>query len=409
MQRFKNMYHLFIAILANARYGFPASSMTIIGVTGTDGKTTTASLIYQLLSQNNKKTALLTSVSAVIADRPYDTGFHVTTPSPFMLQKFLTKTKKAGAKYFVLETTSHALDQFRVFGVKYEIGVLTNVTHEHLDYHKTYDKYLRTKVKLLLRSKFAIINHDDDSYEKIRTYLKHKKYKGKVITYGMTKDSRINPKNFAFKTSLLGEFNLYNTLATICVGLQLGMEKRDIQKATARFVAPIGRQEEVYDEDFKVIIDFAHTPHSFEVLLKELKKQTKGKLVHVFGAASKRDESKRPLMGEISSKYADILILTAEDPRNEDPMKIIEDIEKGIPHWEVRAPENIGKIIPTRAYARVPDRKKAIELAIKLGKKGDTIVLTGKSHEKSMNIGGIETPWNEYEVVKNALELRGQK
>jgi UDP-N-acetylmuramoyl-L-alanyl-D-glutamate--2,6-diaminopimelate ligase len=401
MQKLKNLYHLVIAFIANVRYGFPASSMTIIGVTGTDGKTTTASLIYQLLSQNNKKAALLTSVSAIISDKSYDTGFHVTTPSPFMLQRFLSDARKAGAKYFILETTSHALDQFRVFGVEYKIGVLTNVTHEHLDYHKTYDKYLRTKAKLLLRSKISIINRDDDSYEKIVTYLKHKKYKGKIITYGLNRTSRFNPKSFPFKTSLIGEFNRYNSLAAICVGVHLGLEKRNIQKATARFVAPIGRQEIVYDKEFKVIIDFAHTPHSFEVLLPELKKEAKGRLIHVFGAASKRDVTKRPLMGEASSTYADIIILTAEDPRGEDINHISQEIVKGMVNFS-----HGGKEVRENEYKIISDRREAIEYAIQLAQNGDIIVITGKSHEKSMNYTGVEVPWNEYEVVKGALELR---
>lgn len=406
MQKVKNIYHLFIAILANIRYGFPARSMTIIGVTGTDGKTSTASFIYQLLTQTNNKAALLTSVSAIIADKSYDTGFHVTTPSSFALQKFLSKARKAGATYFVLETTSHALDQFRVYGIRYTIGVLTNITHEHLDYHKTYNTYLRTKAKLLLRSNIAIINHDDQSYETVRSYLKKKKYKGKVVTYGLTKESRINPKNFAFKTSLLGAFNVYNTLATICVGLQLGIEKKDIQKATARFVAPIGRQEVVYDKEFKVVIDFAHTPHSFEVLLPELKKLTKGNLIHVFGAASKRDNAKRPLMGKISSKYADTIILTAEDPRGEDVVAICKQIAVGMAHGVWDMVKNDAETLKEQEYTIISDRKEAIIRAIQIAKKGDTVVITGKSHEKSMNIDGVETPWNEYEVVKNAIELR---
>lgn len=404
MQRIKNIYHLLIALLANIRYGFPARSMTIIGVTGTDGKTTTASLIYQLLSHNNKKVAILTSVSAIIAGKSYDTGFHVTTPSPFMLQKFLSLARKANVKYFVLETTSHALDQYRVYGIPYKIGVLTNVTHEHLDYHKNYENYLKTKAKLLLRSKIAIINHDDASYTKIAAILKAKKYKGKIVTYGLTKDSRINPKNFAFKTSLLGEFNLYNSLAAICVGIQERLDKKDIQKAVGKFVPPMGRQDVVYDKAFRVMIDFAHTPHSFEVILSELKKQTKGRLIHVFGAASKRDVSKRPLMGEQSSKYADVIILTAEDPRGEDPVAISKEIATGITNSKWKMANSNSKIVNEKEYLIIPDRKEAIRYAVTLARKGDIVVITGKSHEKTMNINGVETPWNEYEVVKQAVQ-----
>ena len=165
IQKIKNFAHFTIALSANLWYGSPSRKLTIIGVTGTDGKTTTSSLIYHILIHAAKKASLITSVSATIGNTSYDTGFHVTTPSPFAVQKFLRQAVSDGSQYFVLETTSHALDQYRVYGIKYEIGLLTNITHEHLQYHKTYEKYVRAKAKLLKWSKLGIINRDDKSYE----------------------------------------------------------------------------------------------------------------------------------------------------------------------------------------------------------------------------------------------------
>ena len=165
IQKIKNIGHFAVAFFANLRYGFPSNNLTVIGVTGTDGKTTTTSLIYHILIHSKKKASLITSVSATIGNTSYDTGFHVTTPSPFTIQKFLRKAVDDGSQYFVLETTSHALDQYRVYGIKYEIGLLTNITHEHLQYHKTYENYVKAKAKLLQWSKLGIINRDDKSYE----------------------------------------------------------------------------------------------------------------------------------------------------------------------------------------------------------------------------------------------------
>ena len=172
IQQIKNKFHLLKAIAANIWYGFPSKRLTVIGITGTDGKTTTSSLIYHILKSNNKKVSLVSTVSANIGTKAYDTGFHVTTPSAFMIQGFLKQAADSGDKYFVLETTSHSLDQYRVYGTDYKIGILTNITHEHLQYHKTYEKYVLAKVKLLEWSKLRLINRDDKSYEYLQKFFK---------------------------------------------------------------------------------------------------------------------------------------------------------------------------------------------------------------------------------------------
>ena len=385
-QSIKNIYHLGIAILANIFYGFPSGKLRIIGVTGTDGKTTTASLIYHILNTAGFNASMVTSVGAVIGGKNYDVGFHVTTPSPFGVQKFIKKAADSGSKFLVLETTSHALDQFRVFGINFEVGVLTNVTHEHLDYHKTYENYVKTKAKLLKISKVGIINKDDQSYG-IISKLKIQK----LITYGIKDDADITPKNFPFRTGMIGDFNIYNSLAAIAVCKALGIVDEEIRRGLKSFNPPIGREDTVYDKDFKVMIDFAHTPNAFEQILKSVRPMVKGRLIHVFGSAGLRDQTKRPKMGQISSQYADIIILTSEDPRSESVEKIMNEIESGILR------QRLGQVL------RIPDRKEAIEAAIRMARKGDFVIITGKSHEKSMNYGHGEIAWDEYDVVRKAI------
>lgn len=406
-QDIKNIYHLFQGVAANTLYGFPSRGMQIIGVTGTDGKTTTASIIYHALEVAGEKAALVTSVSAIIDGKSYDNGFHVTTPNNFKVQSYLKKAKKAGVKYVVLEVTSHALDQHRVYGIPFAVGVLTNITKEHLDYHKTYERYVAAKAKLLKKSTVAIVNKDDHSYISVKKHLKDKT----VVTYGLKRDSKINPHMFHFQTKLVGKFNQYNSLAAIAVLLELRIPEEKIRKGIASFTPPAGRQEIVSQKDFLVINDFAHTPNSFASVLPEVKKLASHRLIHVFGAAAKRDQYKRPEMGKISSQYADIIILTAEDPRNEPVDQIITQIKSGIRTvgFEVVPYERITKyesgIKDKKKYLfEVPDRKEAIAFAVSLAQKGDVVLLTGKGHEKSMNYGKGEEPWDETAIAKEALK-----
>lgn len=418
----KNFAHLGIAVLANIVHAFPSRKLTVIGVTGTDGKTTTTNLIYHILNSSGKKAAMISTIGAAVGGKMHDIGFHVTTPSSFAVQKYIKKAVAVGTEYLVLEVTSHGLDQNRAYGIEFAISVVTNVTHEHLDYHKTYEKYLNAKAKLLLASKIAVLNRDDESYKMLSSKLRvpHSTYSGqesskfgdrKIITYGIRGEADVTAKRFPFKTKLLGEFNKYNCLAAIAVCRELGLSDEQITKALATFEAPVGRQEIVYDKDFTVMVDFAHTPNSFRMLLPDLKKVTRGRLIHVFGAAAQRDTSKRPIMGEESAKYSDIIVLTAEDPRDEPVEKINEMIKAGIknPKFEIRSSKQIqnSKLLSNTKYIiEISDRKKAIEYAISIAQKGDYIVVTGKSHEKSMNYGKGEEAWNEFEVVNNALKIR---
>lgn len=392
VRRLKNFYHFFQAVLAVLYYRYPASSLKVIGVTGTDGKTTTVHLIAQILREANLKTAYISTVGAKIQDSEIDTGFHVTTPNPWALQKLLRKMVDKHLEYLVLEATSHGLDQHRLFGCRFQIGVLTNVTHEHLDYHRTFQKYLEAKMKLFKRVKKAILNKDDPSFSQFKREVE--KGGGEVISYGL-KDGDFTPKTFPFKTNLEGEYNLSNCLAAIAVAKSLKIEDEVIRKGLLGFTGITGRLEEINEgQNFKIFVDFAHTPNSLLKTLEALREK-KGKsqrLMVVFGCAGLRDRQKRPLMGKIATDLADLVILTAEDPRTEDLSQIIEEISKGCPDFK-----NLYKI---------PDRKEAIEFALKEAKRGDLVVICGKGHEKSMCFGTKEIPWSDQEEVRKILRKR---
>ncbi len=407
-QKTKNQYHLTQAMLANIMYWFPSRKLKVIGVTGTDGKTTTSSIIYHVLASAGYRTALISSVGAKINNKESDIGFHVTTPGRFALQSYLKRSRREGVEFVVLEITSHALDQFRAYGIPIEVGVLTNISNEHLDYHKTYEKYVSAKLKLLKKSKVAVINKDDKSYNFVKGPLKGKK----IITYGMKSDSMVNPHNFQFKSKLIGKFNTYNSLAAISALQVLKITDDDIKHGIASFKAPVGRQEIVYGKKFIVINDFAHTPNSFLSVIPEVKKLAKNKLIHVFGAAGKRDKYKRAEMGNISALYSDIIILTAEDPRDETVTEInqqimqgIKDPAIGIVNYEMLKNKEVYLDSKNKYVISIADRKEAIEFAISIALTGDVILLTGKGHEKSMNYGQGEVPWDENRVVLDAIEM----
>lgn len=403
-QSLKNIYHLFIALLACIFYRYPAKKLKVIGVTGTDGKTTTVHLIYHLLKSFGYKVSMVSTVGAVIGDKEYNIGFHVTTPDPREVQKYLRQAVDAGSEYMVLEVTSHAIDQNRVAFCNFLIGVLTNVTHEHLDYHKTYQNYVATKMKLLKMAKVAVVNRDDESYKYANSLWRMAN--GKLVTYGIKNDADFTPEIFPFKANLLGEFNKYNILAAVAVVRNLGIDQDLIRKALLTFKLPEGRMEMVQKKPFSVMIDFAHTPNALAQVLSAARSSKPKKLIAVFGCPGERDFQKRPLMGEISAKLADYTILTAEDPRSENVDKIIDQIAKGC--LKSGAQELLIPIPytlhPTPSFFRIPDRQEAINFAVqKLARAGDMVVIAGKGHEKSMAVGKKEYPWSDREAVRKAL------
>lgn len=397
-QKIKNYYHLAQAATAAIFCNFPSQKLTVIGVTGTDGKTTTVNMIYHILKSASFKVSMISSINAQIGDRLFDTGFHVTTPNSWDIQRFLRVAQRAASQYFVLEATSHGLDQNRLAFVDFKVAVVTNITHEHLDYHKSWENYAQTKARLFQKAQYSILNLDD---KKSYDYLKNRA-SGTLITYSLRGPADVTLKKFPIKLKLSAEFNLANALAAATACSSLGVGKKKILKALWEFPGVIGRLEQVsMGQNFKVIVDFAHTPNGLEQALKTLQSQLpnpQSQLIAVFGSAGLRDRAKRQMMGEIAGKLAHLTVLTAEDPRTENASDIIDEIAKGL--------ISKGKV-EGRDFFKVADRAQAIEFAItKLAQKGDVVATFGKSHEKSMTYGHKDYPWDEFEVVRRAIKRR---
>ena len=410
-RRVRNAYHFLTALLAVIWYRYPARKLTVSGVTGTDGKTTTTQAIFSILKETAEKASLINTIGAIVSDDHREPiGLHVTTPNPFLLQRLLKDVKEGGGKYVVLEVTSHGLDQHRVWGCNFKYGVVTNITHEHLDYHKTYSKYLEAKARLLKSVSFSILNMDDQSFP-----LLLKRTSSRIITYGLNSeadftatDIEVLEKGMRFKipslgvtvcTPLLGDYNIQNLLAAIAVTSTMGISSELIVAGLAKMSPPPGRLEKIESErDFDVYIDFAHTPNALQNVLSLLRHLTSQKLIVVFGCAGERDREKRRPMGRIASTYCDYVVLTAEDPRTEDLDTIVKEIAIGCEEAGGRE----GK-----SYFRINDRSKAIDFAINnLAQPGDIVVVTGKAHEKSMCYGKTEYPWNEFEAVAEAVRKK---
>ncbi|MFZ6034957.1 MAG: Mur ligase family protein [Patescibacteria group bacterium] len=396
LQPLINIYHFFRAWLVNAWFGFPARRLMVIGITGTDGKTTTTHLTYHVLKSAGRKVSMISTVYAKIAGQEFDTGFHVTTPDAYMVAKYLKMAADRGDEYFVLETTSHRLDQNQLTGIGFKAGIITNITHEHLDYHGKYENYVAAKKKLLDMSRIRIVNRDDGSYELLKSLSGLK-------TYGF-KNTADFSRNFAGEIT---GFNKYNYLAAYSVCHELGITDQEFEDALKTFELPKGRLEKVYDKKFRVVIDFAHTPNAFLKLLPDMRKayvEDGANLIHVFGSAGLRDQTKRPLMGEASGSYSDKVILTEEDYRTEDAMEICRQIASGLKSkgFDLVGYDKLsGK---QKGYSIILNREKAIRTAIVIAKPGDLVLITGKSHEKSLARGKSEYPYSEHEAVKKALE-----
>ena len=303
------------------------------------------------------------------------------------------KIVDSGSDYLVLEVTSHGLDQNRIFGIDFEVAALTNITHEHLDYHKSFENYLLAKAKLFKNSKASVLNFDDESSAKIKKIAG-----GKIISYSIKKSADFTPKKFPLKLKIPGDYNSANALCAAACATHVGIDKNTVIAALNNFQGIKGRMEEIDEgQEFRVIIDFAHTPNALKQALKTLnsKLQTpNSKLIAVFGAAGERDREKRPKMGEVAAKFAGICVLTAEDPRSENVEDICDQIAEGILKSGKRESKDFFKIY---------DRKEAIEFAVNLAGKNDIVAVFGKSHEKSMCFGRKEYPWDEFKVVKGAI------
>ena len=410
IRKLKNIYHFLEALVSNIIFDFPSRQIKVVGITGTDGKTTTTSLVYHILKEAGFSVSMISTVYAKIGKKVYDTGLHTTTPSAYNIQKYLKEAVKNKDDYFVLETTAHAIDQYRIWGVVFQVGLITNVTHEHLksvkgfDYFISYENYLMAKAKLFNQCKIGILNKDDESYLPLSKYLATRKVVTK--TYSLKKPAIYNWEN-SFKTDLPGEYNRYNVLAAFSICQSLGIPEKTITKAAQSFHLPPGRFEVVSEKNPMAILDFAHTINGIRELLKTVKgfkKDNSSRIIHVFGAAGHRDMTKRDLMGQASSEYADVVILTEEDYRTEDPLKISKDIAVGLTKNGFKEVGVSDLKKGKKKYTFIADRKKAIQTAFSIANSNDIIVSTGKGHEKSLCRGNKEYPWDEKKVILDALK-----
>lgn len=405
-------YHRLVAVAANVRYGFPARGMHVIGVTGTNGKTSTSCMIHRMLTDAGYKTALMTTVSYGVGNDITPQQLHMTTASAPLLQKRIAEFKKAGVEWLVLETTSHALAQYRTWGVPYEIGVMTNVTHEHLDYHGTFENYLAAKLSLFhivakSSRKFGVYNADDPSADKWRAAVPRSLSYGLRMGELQATNVQLGPQrseydvvrgetSYHITCNIPGEFNVYNSLAAVGVGIELGLTKEQIEQGIAALTSVEGRMNTIDEgQPYAAIIDFAHTPDSFERLLSDLRQSTKGKLVVMFGSAGRRDESKRAIQGEIAGNYADEVVLTEEDDRDVDGNEILAQIAEGA--------ERSGKVRDESLFL-VLDRPSAIRFAVsRVATQDDVVVFLGKGHEKVIERADGEHPWDEAREVRDAI------
>lgn len=398
--RLKRPYHfvktgLIKGFPAKIKYKSPDKKLKIIAITGTDGKTTSSTLLYHLLQKNGKKVALISTVAAYINDKEMDTGFHVTSPAPDDLYKFMDQMVKEEIEYLVLEFTSQGAYQSRLFGIKPEMVGVTNIAQDHFDYHLNYDNYLEAKAIGIKKAKTVVLNEDDTSHYKLKKMLPSSDYK--VLEY--SQEEKISSKvKKAITDRFPEEFNQMNARLVSKMAAELGLTDTEIAKELKTFKGVPGRMQEVPNKKgIKVIVDFAHTPQGLEAALKSMKQmmkteKMKGRLIVVHGSAGLRDADKRPMMGKISTDLADLVVFTAEDPRTEDVWAIIRQMKENLQ-------ENHDKIIS------IIDRQEAINFAIqKLAKRGDLITVLGKGPEKSMCYGTEELPWSDLEAVKEALK-----
>ncbi len=415
-----------LGVLAAAWFGYPSRKLKIIGVTGTDGKTTTCHLIYHILATAGMKVGLVSTILAKVGKKEFDTGLHVTNPDPVSLQAFLAKMVESGCEYAVIEVTSHGIDQQRIAGVDFDTAALTNITHDHLDYHKNFDNYRKVKISFLkLAKNTVVLNKDDKSWKVIQKLLPRKT---KVFFYSLkgnvdarAREIEDTQKGLEFNiyyeghpakivSNLHGKYNVSNMMAAISVAEIYDIPVQRVVKAIRSFDSPAGRLQEVsLGQSFKVFIDFAHTPNALLNVLTYLRKVTQGRLISVFGCAGERDKSKRREMGKISGKISDISVITAEDPRSEKVTAIINRIASGArSQGAVEISKNL-KIDNEKSkyFLKIPERGEAVYYAIrKLAKPGDTVVICGKGHERSMAYGLKEYPWSDEEAAREAFKGR---
>jgi UDP-N-acetylmuramoyl-L-alanyl-D-glutamate--2,6-diaminopimelate ligase len=421
--------------IAAAYHDWPGRKLTVIGVTGTDGKTTTTNLIYQILLAAGIKAGMISTVNAVIGDEVLDTGFHVTTPDAHDVQGYLARMVEAGLTHVTLETTSHGWAQYRIDACEFDIGVVTNITHEHLDEHGSYENYRAAKARLFSsleitsekpqgNPRLGVINRDDlKSFEFLNDLIRVRK-----LNYGLRAESDVRAVDVSYSpwgihftarsrdfsvavsSKLVGAYNISNCLAALTATVYgLKLKPEIAAQGIAALEGIPGRMERIdMGQNFTAIVDFAHTPNALKVTLEAARemlslrgegKGEKGRLIAVFGSAGLRDKDKRRMMAETSAELADLTILTAEDPRTESLDAILEEMAIGAKSRGGREGET---------FWRIPDRGDAIRFAVRLAREGDIVLACGKGHEQSMCFGAREHVWDDRTAMRATLsELLG--
>lgn len=400
------------AKIISARFGNPARDLRVIAVTGTNGKTTTVNFLNEILKEAGYRTAMFSTANIEIAGEQTVNDTNSTTATVARLQKFFRDAKKADVEFALIEATSHALDQYKFEGVPIEMAIMTNLTQDHLDYHKTMENYAAAKAKLFeMNPNLVVLNADDEWFD----YFNNFATESQKITYGEGESADVKIEKFKLykkgseanlridnnveleiATNLPGEFNIYNMTAAAAGAYLLGISLKDIQEGIANLEGVSGRFEYATPGlPFDTIVDYAHTPDALEKLLKSAKELSKNRTILVFGACGDRDREKRPIMGKIAQDLADRIIITDEENYTEDATQIREEIISGISKKNDKLPANIQEI---------PDRKEAIRKALQIAGKGDIVLITGLGHEVYRVIDGEKTPWNDTQIVREIAQ-----
>lgn len=389
------------ALMCANYYGNCHRKLKMIGVTGTNGKTTTTFIIKKILEENGYKVGVIGTVDVMIGNEKYPSDY--TTPNPSVLHRYLYMMKMAGCDVCIIEASSQALSQERTYGIHFDIGVFTNLTREHLDYHGSMEEYAKAKAILMRNSSVCIINADDSFAEMMKRNAAEK-----VVTFAIDGNADIKAENvklnhggvvytlacesgrYEIAYDVIGKFSVYNSLAALAVGIVMKVDMKRAVRAVAEMKTVRGRIEKIpNNRNIHILIDFAHTPDSLENVLKTVRDIYDKRIITVFGCGGDRDRTKRPLMGRIACKYSDLVYVTSDNPRTEDHERIIDDI--------------VGNIDKNN-YIRTADRTQAIKAAIVEAEPGDTVLIAGKGHERYQILGTEKIHYDEREIVKQILD-----